>query len=719
MAARMSSPEATPGATAAYDLHVRADTQVLVDICQERGFREAVAWQNPPLVGQLLDKFVQEYSESSSSRARYRTATICNLVQRYSTKNDSIGFFGPVGWGWLRGDGPGLQLGTSLDALSRSTFFEAWAIEELARSFEEDPEMVPWLRPALAGCHVLDGELVHRPVGPPVRVSPHEARVLSRLDGETPVRDLGEDAEELLRRWIRADLVEPGLVGRIEARPELSLRAELTKIGDDDLRTRALAKVDQLVHGLDDVRESAGDPERVVAAMDALGTVFARTTQKSATRRAGEMYAGRTLVYHDSVRTGSFTVGGPVLDALSAPLELVLTSVRWLVGALTEAYEDLLSGIFDRCCAAEGGPSVPLGHLVARATPLFLADAGEPPAPVAALISEFQARWRTVAPMQEGARRYDLSTQVLQPLVRATFPPVGRPWAGAMHHSPDVMIVADDVAGVNSGHFSLMLGELHVAMNTLEARPFVGQHPDPRRLRALNDADFGHRRVYAVPTRRSPHVSPRTYPSALLPSDCTYWAMHPENTGADGQILPAAALRVVREDPGLFVTSYDDGRRIRLVEALGEQLSSVAVGAFRPFAPAPHVARVAIDRLVISRETWRYNLGSLDWASGTDRARRHAEIRRWHEEAGMPVRCFYRVSGERKPLYVDFSSVLLVDLFARMVRRALRSGPGFLEVSEMLPDLDRSWLPDSSGNTYTSELRMVAVDGGLRDRRNE
>ncbi|MGD0067774.1 MAG: lantibiotic dehydratase, partial [Streptosporangiaceae bacterium] len=58
-------------------------------------FREAVTWQNPGLAQRLRDAGV---GTSRRSQDRKRELLIANYLQRYCLKNDTIGFFGPVGW---------------------------------------------------------------------------------------------------------------------------------------------------------------------------------------------------------------------------------------------------------------------------------------------------------------------------------------------------------------------------------------------------------------------------------------------------------------------------------------------------------------------------------------------------------------------------------------------------------------------------------------------
>ncbi|SCF98885.1 hypothetical protein GA0115259_106462 [Streptomyces sp. MnatMP-M17] len=53
---------------------------------------------------------------------------------------------------------------------------------------------------------------------------------------------------------------------------------------------------------------------------------------------------------------------------------------------------------------------------------------------------------------------------------------------------------------------------------------------------------------------------------------------------------------------------------------------------------------------------------------------------------------------------------MYVNIFAKAARRLARKDPSArMTVTEMLPTPEQAWLTDDEGNTYTSELRFVAV----------
>jgi hypothetical protein len=79
----------------------------------------------------------------------------------------------------------------------------------------------------------------------------------------------------------------------------------------------------------------------------------------------------------------------------------------------------------------------------------------------------------------------------------------------------------------------------------------------------------------------------------------------------------------------------------------------------------------------------------------------------WRRDVGLPRRAFFWLDTERKPMYLDFASVISVSNFQRCLRPARR-----MVVTEAQPDPDRLWLRTPDG-TLTSEIRTLL----WRDRR--
>lgn len=685
--------------------------------------REAVTWQNPKLVKLCLDKVAA--GEPRNVRGRGHEQTVASYVQRYSLKNDTIGFTGPVGWARWTEQGPPLAMRLGEGFLSRRTvYFESWAIDAVAQALSADPAIRPWLAPRLFTAHRLDGATLHVP-GRAVALTAPEGELLALVDGVRTVREIAAELARsqfpelgdltallaMLDELAARAMVRLDLVGAIEAWPERTLLARLERIGHPQVRDRSLGIVHGLIAARDRVSASAGDDVALEAALAALGDCFQAITGMAGDRRPGQAYAGRTLVYEDTVRDVRVALGPQLRQQLSEPLCLLLDSVRWLVAEIGQEWERYFLGIFQRRAEQTGSTAVPLAAILSLATPQLFFNARSLPKPARAAVAEFQRRWAEILQIPPEAREVRLRSADLAERVAELFPPRPAPWATAIHHSPDFMLAATDAGAIERDEHLFVLGELHLSFNTIESRLFVEQHEDPASLLAAAEADLGTRRIYNIPARNLPRVTSRVAPpSALLSPLYTYWTAHLESVSPPGPIIPVADLLVYREQDQLVVRSGSGAFEAPLSMVLGEPLSAATVNAFTPLAFGSHRPRITIDRLVISRECWTFPADEVDWAAARSEADRFLGARSWRLRHGLPERAFYTVPVEDKPAFVDFSSLAYVNLLAKSIRRSAEKEHGSVSLTEMLPDPSQLWLQDADGNRYTSELRMLAVD---------
>ncbi|HKR21282.1 MAG TPA: lantibiotic dehydratase, partial [Pyrinomonadaceae bacterium] len=103
----------------------------LVKASQDKRFREAVIWQNREAlhtgIERLLTMPITDGYPSSVRRNRERL--VANYLQRYCTKNDTIGFFGPLGWARFASDGDAIDVRTGVNMIAaRNVSFESWAL---------------------------------------------------------------------------------------------------------------------------------------------------------------------------------------------------------------------------------------------------------------------------------------------------------------------------------------------------------------------------------------------------------------------------------------------------------------------------------------------------------------------------------------------------------------------------------------------------------------
>jgi hypothetical protein len=281
------------------------------------------------------------------------------------------------------------------------------------------------------------------------------------------------------------------------------------------------------------------------------------------------------------------------------------------------------------------------------------------------------------------------------------------------------MIAAASPDEVERGNFLLVLGEIHLATNTLEGRLWVQQHPDPARLIAAEQADRGPRRIVCIQAKDHPNVTSRTSPpSAALGAGQLYWSsaitdsLDPPESDT---VMPGAAMTVARRGGDLVVQVMPSGIELDFFEVIADEMVGVVVDAFQPAAPAAHRPRITIDRFVLSREQWVFQVADSAWAFAKDEQERYYLARRWRQDHQLPERVFYRVPVELKPAAADFRSIVLVNLLAKHIRQTHVAGHAQYTVTEMLPDLGQLWLTDRHGQHYSSELRIIAYDGMTKD----
>ncbi|MEU2957376.1 lantibiotic dehydratase [Streptomyces albidoflavus] len=680
-------------------------------------FREAVIWQNRKAYADGVRKVGGDGRRNS--RRREHEALVAGYLQRYTVKNDSIGFFGPVGWAEAVPEGAPLTVtpGASLVA-RREVYFEQWCLDALVRSLGTGPELRRWFPPRRLPTAALEGTALRLP-GRTVELPAAKAAVLRSVlalcdGGRTGVEvaaelGLGEaEGLALLESLRTTGLIAWDLELPVQPRPEVRLREQLERIGDPALRADALARLGRLTAARDRVAAAAGRPDELDRALADLETVFTELTGTAATRAHGETYGARTLVYEDCRRDGRVEVGPDLLTELGRPLSLMLDSARWLTARVAEAYREEFRQAYDRLLAERPDAEPRLTDIWARIQSAVL---GPDQRIIDRAVAELQERWGGVFGPLEG-RRVTFASERLRPLVDRAFAAAAPGWPGARYQAPDVMIAATGPEAVAAGDYQLVMGELHVGVNTLRNLLFVDQHPDPEALERATLADMPVPRVRPVlpkewlySTRTTTRLFTDRDHHLLLGDEGSWLTGHP-------RALNAAEVRIGLRDGRVVARAGADGPEFDLVELLAEAIGFKVVSRFQPMTARRHTPRVTVDKLVVCRESWRFHPAELAFAREKDEAARFTAARAWAREHGIPRFVFVKAAHETKPFYVDLDSPLFVNAFAHVVRGAPEQPDGSLTISvgEMLPTTEQTWLKDRQGQSYTSEFRVIAVD---------
>lgn len=711
-----------------YQAAVRQISSAVGQSLHSDRFREALIWQNRRACHNVLEDLLREPAEKGSRRSKQRQneEMIATYWQRYCVKNDTIGFFGPVGWASWDLELEGLSVRPGPDMLAqRYVYFEGWGIDVLAAKLADDGELRQWMMPRLMPYLRTEGNTLHLPsTARPVMLSQRQANVLRACTGKLTARELAvrfiNDGESGIRSedefyqildglqkkavimWTFEVMLAPG--------PEKTLRGLLERIEPDSLREAALQKLSEMDEARRTVARAAGDPERLDQALGELEETFTRLTGESPNRAEGQTYAARTLVYEDCRRDVVVELGSNMLAELAPPLSLVLTSARWISSRLAELYRQVFHEHYLELSRRANSPVVDALDFWMSVQPLVFGP--EAARPAYSLLPSFQERWARVLKLPEGGRRHEYSSQQLRSRVEEAFGASRPGWRQARYHSPDVMIAATDVEAIRRGDYVFVLGEMHLACNTLSSSLFFEQHPAKEELLEYVAHDFPEPGISLVMPKQWPRQTLRTVPQLIPRNDYrvefTFDSISPPGT----DVLPVSELVVEETAEGLIGRTRDGSKSFDILDSFGEALTQLAVNSLKIVPAAPHTPRITIDRMVISRESWTFKAAELWFAFEKDEAERFLAVRRWTHTHGMPRFAFVKAPVETKPMYVDFASTIYVNILAKLIRRTAEyeAGDETITFGEMLPGSDETWLPDADGQTYTSEFRFVALD---------
>ncbi|MEU4767463.1 amino acid adenylation domain-containing protein [Actinosynnema sp. NPDC023794] len=698
-----------------------AAAEVLRVVSGDAKFREAVAWQNPRALQTAVDALHKALSggRSASRNVDYRRweHTVVSYLQRYCAKNDTIGFFGPVGWARVEDDAPAAITARPGPELvdSRTTCLENWAVQQLAEALTTDA-VRPWAVPRRMPFVDVVGDTMRVPMTDPVRLPAADAAVLAACDGLRRAPEIAHDLDRpvgdvlaTLERLRQAKRIAWTLEVPPEALvPETALREQIAAIGDPDVRAGAEQALHRIERGRDAVAAAVGDPDRLVHAIGELHETFTAITGTAAVRRPGLFYAGRTVVHEECRRDLDVTLSPALVETLWTPLSLVLEAARWFTSAGSALYGRALREVYRDRVAATGSDRVRLADfwLWANDT-IFRLDERL----IGRLVRTLQDRWaKALGQAPDGREAHYRVSDVRDAVLKAFAAP--RPgWRGAVQHSPDVLIAARDEDAIRAGDYRWVLGEVHPGVNTMRSALFVSQHPDPAQLRAAMRHDMAGPRVVLATTREEGGTPQRLADALVSPDDLKIVFGHDACGPGLRDAVPVGACEVTERGGRLVARSRDGRVDVDLVELLNEQIMAQLVQHFRLLPAGGHTPRVSLDRLVVAREGWRLPAARSAFAFAPDEATRFLRAQAWRREHGMPRFVFVKSPVEHKPFYVDLESQPSVELFAHAVRALDREKPDVpMGVGEMLPGPDQLWLTDAAGARHTAEFRVVAVD---------
>ncbi len=701
----------------------REETSVAVRrIAAAPRFREALTWQNHPLLRTCIEPLLNRGTRARSSKRRQHEELIASYLHRYCVKNDTIGFFGPVGWARFEEHARALhaKAGETLLA-ARRVYFEQWTIDALARLLSKDEALKPWIPARPTPVATVRSLTVSVPFRHPLTLTKEEMAVFRACDGKRAAHHLSElfsraDSQPqlprdrlnaILEKLHSLRLIALSYELPLDPYPERRLREQLELVEDESVRRRAMAPLEQLEAGRDAVSAAAGDADRLRCALLDLEAHFTALTGVAPNRSPGEMYSGRTLVYEDCRRNIEVKIGQPILEALGPPLTLIFSSARWVTWQAGRHCRTILSQAFKRVAQASRSESVGFTEFYNVAHYLLKKQTL-----IADIVADMQRRWAEILPAPPGANQVSYSSQALKSRVAETFDAPGPGWPGACYQCPDLMIAASSLEAIQAGNFQFVLGELHMGANTLRGQCLVEQHPHADDIFRGVDADLQDIRLTPITPRRYTQRAARIYPTRSSARQFNAATTLDSIPPFGSTSFPAASLKVRKCAGRLVVEVAGHGMQFDALQSFASVLALMVVNQFSMLPPSPHTPRIVFDKLIVAREAWRFAPEEMEFAARETSAERFLAARRWRKSHSMPRWVFVKIPSEGKPIYLDFDSPVGVDILARRVRNRPRlpSVPSQITVTEMSPSHGDHWLTDSEGNRYSGELRIVAVD---------
>lgn len=701
------------------------EAEKLAKLIGAERFREAVIWQNRQAFHSAIRGLLTPDARPTSASYRKKLMMAALYLQRYHLKNDSIGFFGPIGWGEITGGNESIQVDPGQALLAeRTTYFEHWGIQLVAEQLGKDRRLGPFLVPkCMPLLSFQEGKVVNA-TGETLDLSlkqlltfqacrngwtaMHIAAYLLKVAGDHFADEA--DVYAVLESLRQADLISWTFHVPIRTHPQEALRDQIERIDDSALRTSLLCILDELEQARGEVARSAGNADQLDKALARLEATFTHLTHNAATREEGKMYAGRTLVYEDARRDIAVKLGDALLQTLAAPLSLLLKSGSWLAGEVAQAFKGVESQLYTQLSEELNSPVINALRFWQELYPRLFGLWGYCNQHIAV---EFEQRWRRILSVPFEEKQVMYRSEDLREQVEELFPAPSQKYRFGRYHSPDIMIDAANVEAIQQDNYLLVLGEFHIAVNTLLAPPFYYQHPQPEKIIEAYERDLPELALLTVPPPGWPgvttrghilHVSPKNYRLVLAPEELY--------SSTPAQVIPLGDCVVEQGQHGLLLRIPDRGLSFDLIEVLADLLSLLTPGAFRPLFINAHVPRITIDRLVLCRESWQIAPQEMTFALERDEASRFMKARQWARAHGMPRFVFIGTPAERKPIYIDFASPISIAILSRAIRKEVEAQTTTrpVTISEMLPDPSHLWLPDAMGSRFTSELRLVALE---------
>jgi hypothetical protein len=630
-----------------------------------------------------------------NSQLRKRELTWVSYLQRLTTKNETISFFGPSVWGEMDAKETAaatIELSEQLVA-EKLVYVERWVCEALAQLISADSEAGPLLPLRLADDVVIEeNQAFFLSTGKTVPLSDEEKDLLRDLDHKKHC----DSQNPGVSRMIQNGILWRGLRVPVALRPFVALKEEILSWPEHPAKARwseCLQRIDEgraLLEHSSDLEGRRAALQAITGALEQVGLEGQHESQA--------LYASR-LPINEDCRLGvrKSILGKPVIEQLQDDLAPWYEFWRDLAGLYATRLHESLQKIWQGL----GATPVPL--------PVFFRACRDRAFPFSAtggtglslsLDHEIQQAWRQQLGERWTRSVVNLTNDDLS-FLRRNFR--FRRMKSFDNMAPDIQIIAKDSQALASGEWSLLVAEIHPDFTTWE-HCFFAWCPDGNEYALNFSSEGGHDPAIVFgpypPFFTSAHVSLGIFPYT---HDWTF-------VGVQG---PKGA-RELRSAETTVVVTPDDVQLLHQGRVLGSMLHTwnTALNTHRLelCGGRDHNPRLQIGRAIVQRESWTIQPeDELRQAADAGGFRAFSAFRKFREQHQLPETVFargclpYRLNLHKdiKPIFVDFRNPLLVDVLSKMTERFRR-----LSISEMLPRLEDCWL-EGPGGHYSCEFRTV------------
>lgn len=671
--------------------------QTLRALATDQRFQEAL-WLSSPQMYQALLRSLQE-QESRTARSFERRLML--YLQRLCAKNETQSFFGPINYGRLAPQQQAnLHLQRSQRPLrQRTTFASHWLAEALAAKIGSEPALRPFLHPRRGTlCFLQDGSLHFPATRTSLALDERSARLFALADGTLTLQSLAEHLQEpWTETWKRVQqlrrqhaLLAQLLIPPQSAQPLLALIQWLQEIPVEPAR-RWLSTVQQLADCIEALANA--DLQERCRLLTRLEAGFVEAVGAPARRGNGSMYADRLLFFEECLGDiEECGLGGSLArqidHGLQPVLDLAYHYARLRARRDLHQAQQVLQGL---PASQEGTPLLAYLQAMARGPQLT---------------RQPDALDRFLSDLQELVRQH--SDGRVARLRAADLPLTpGQGGEAGLCTSFDLMIAASDQESLAGGAFQLVLGEMHPypLLQVFPSAYFATQHPGPwsttlkQALQRLADAQ--PLPVQPGFTRKS-KIFPYPLPGPTL-------ELRPRAPTCEA--IPAALVSIQESESGLCLQA--EGRQLRLYAPITRRaqgpdaLAALSFPALElpPISLGAYTPRIEIEQVVYQRAQWV--LEQRPGSGSEQEFARFLAIWRQKTQLGLPDEVFVRATGEPKPIYLDFTCMLSVEVFDMLARQSEQ-----LVLTEMWPDTRHLWLRGAQGR-HTCEFRLLALAAGL------